>query len=464
MSGLLDNPEIQHYLQQACMGIRSRALREEISVELVSHLEEAIGEEEAAGASTEEAQAIAIQRMGDPRELGKRLRSIHQPRIDWMMLLALIGVLGVGMLMASSIPLAGRRPDYAYLPKQLSLGVIGLGLALIIRRLDYRKLHKLSWFLYGGTVLFSVLPYLNLLNTTSNGYYFIEADINAMFYLKPTLSIIPSSITPFLFLISLAGILNSPLWNGVRSKRRTLLVNSMVAICFLFVPCFFYIFASEPASGILYLISAMLILTIMRTSWKQITLFFGALIAFCSLTVSLLNQFTSTLWWFNLSSLSFNYHSTDALERGVLLNSSIKAIREGGLWGHGYGVKLDSLPGFYSEMAFAYLNYSMGWLLSLGVAALMLLLLVRLFINSSQVGNRYGQLLATGLSSIFAVQVIWNLGMSVGLLPMMGLSLPFLSYGPLQLFVHLVIVGVILSALKPRYPQAATANNSFSIQ
>jgi cell division protein FtsW (lipid II flippase) len=143
-----------------------------------------------------------------------------------------------------------------------------------------------------------------------------------------------------------------------------------------------------------------------------------------------------------LSSLSFNYHSRDALERGVLVkvNSSIKAIREGGLWGHGYGVKLDNLPGFYSEMAFAYLNYSMGWLLSLGVAVLLLLLLVRLFINSSKVGNRYGQLLATGLSSIFAVQVIWNLGMSVGLLPMMGL------------------------ALQPRRPQAATAHNSFSIQ
>jgi cell division protein FtsW (lipid II flippase) len=464
MSRPLDNSEIQYFLQQACVGIRSRALREEITVELMSHLEEAIGEEEAAGASEQEAITIAICRMGDPGDLGERMRSIHKPRVDWMLLLALMGILGVGLLLASSIPLAGRRPDYAYLPKQLWMGVIGLGLALIIRRMDYQKLHKLSWFLYGGTVLFSVLPYLNLLSTTSNGNYFINTGINAMYYLRPTISIVPSSITPYLFLISLAGILSSPLWNGVRSKRRTLLVNSMVAICFLFVPCFFYIFASEPASGILYIISSMLILIIMRTSWKQVTLFFAALITFCSLTVIFLNQFTGTLWWFNLSSLSFNYHSRDALERGVLLNSSIKAIREGGLWGHGFGVKLDYLPGFYSEMAFAYLNYSMGWLLSLGVAVLLLLLLVRLFINSSMVVNRYGQLLATGLSSIFAVQVIWNLGMSVGLLPMMGLALPFLSYGPLQLVVQLVMVGVILSALKPRRPQAAVAHHSFSIQ
>ncbi|MCL6458842.1 MAG: permease prefix domain 1-containing protein [Gorillibacterium sp.] len=58
--------------------------------------------------------------------------------------------------------------------------------------------------------------------------------------------------------------------------------------------------------------------------------------------------------------------------------------------------------------------------------------------------------LMIGLASLFAVQVIWNLGMSFGLLPIMGVSLPFLSYGPVQLFFQLLMMGIMLSVSRRR--------------
>lgn len=84
----------------------------------------------------------------------------------------------------------------------------------------------------------------------------------------------------------------------------------------------------------------------------------------------------------------------------------------------------------------------------------MVFFFVRVLRIGGQISHTYGRLVLTGLTSLFAVQVFWNLAMSVGLVPVMGISFPFLSYGVTQLLVQLCVMGMMLSVTRRRYMPA----------
>ena len=120
----------------------------------------------------------------------------------------------------------------------------------------------------------------------------------------------------------------------------------------------------------------------------------------------------------------------------------------GGLFGVGYGESAQKyyfLPEPHNDFAFAVIAEEWGWV---GVAALLMLIGLIGFLGlriARRAPDAFGFLLAVGLTSLIVVSALIHMGVSVGLLPTTGITLPFISYGGSSLVVSLAAVGILLN-------------------
>jgi rod shape determining protein RodA len=144
----------------------------------------------------------------------------------------------------------------------------------------------------------------------------------------------------------------------------------------------------------------------------------------------------------------------DPLGAGYNVLQSKVAIGSGGLLGKGYlhgsQTQLNFIPEQWTDFIFCVVGEEFGFIGAAVVLGLFLTLLVRGVTLGSTVKNKYGSTLAIAITSIFAVHVFMNVGMSVGLLPVVGVPLPFLSYGGSALLTNLTMVGVLMNLYSNR--------------
>lgn len=442
MTTFSSNETLDTYMNQVCQKFRPGKAQEAIRIELVNHLEEVLAEEQAAGCSAEEAANRAIARMGDPAALGKSLWRIHKPRVDLALLLPLMVLLGFGVLLACALPLAlsSRFAGSPY--KHILVLIIGLATAAGIRLINYRLLARYSGYLFAATLLFTVLPYWV---SFGSAVYAIP-----VYNLGPLLPIViyPSQLAPYLLIVALAGILSGKWWNKPdRTRRQTAQLYVFAASCLIALPFFILQDQGNFTSVILYGVASFVLFVQVRTSWLRLTLLYVPAIVFWMISMG--DRMSDRMRTFLIY-----FRQKDPLNADYQVTQSIKAIQEAGLWGHGYGVPLKGLPVVESEMAFSYLTYSLGWVTALGLIAVLLFFSIWLFRMSRQISHHYGRLLFTGLSTLFAFQVLWNLGMAVQVVPILAIPLPFVSYGNTLLFIQLVIMGLMLSVTRRRYMPA----------
>ena len=128
-------------------------------------------------------------------------------------------------------------------------------------------------------------------------------------------------------------------------------------------------------------------------------------------------------------------------------NSKV-AIGSGGFTGKGLfqGTQksLDYLPVAKSDFIFSVIGEELGFLGCAAVIALYALFLFRIIRIAHNSKNRFGTLIVTGLGSMFMFQIFENIGMTMGIMPVTGITLPFISYGGTSIIVNMVAVGIIL--------------------
>jgi rod shape determining protein RodA len=144
----------------------------------------------------------------------------------------------------------------------------------------------------------------------------------------------------------------------------------------------------------------------------------------------------------------------DPLGAGYNVLQSKVAIGSGGLLGKGYlhgsQTQLNFIPEQWTDFIFCVVGEEFGFIGAAVVLGLFLTLLVRGVNLGSIVKNKYGSTLAIAITSIFAVHVFMNVGMSVGLLPVVGVPLPFLSYGGSALLTNMTMVGILMNLYSNR--------------
>lgn len=146
--------------------------------------------------------------------------------------------------------------------------------------------------------------------------------------------------------------------------------------------------------------------------------------------------------------------NNDPLGAGYNVIQAKVAIGSGGFFGKGYlqgtQTQLNFIPKQWTDFIFCVPGEEFGFL----GAAIVLALFATLLVHGVRVGytakNRFGSTIAIGIAALFAVHVFVNIGMSVGLMPVMGIPLPFLSYGGSSLCSYMIMVGLMMNVYANR--------------
>jgi len=142
-------------------------------------------------------------------------------------------------------------------------------------------------------------------------------------------------------------------------------------------------------------------------------------------------------------------------EEGYQIVHSLMAFGSGGLWGAGVGKgyqKLFYLPEPHTDFIFSVIGEELGLFGVLVIVGLFSLIIWRGILISANTDDLFGSLVALGITAALGLQVCVNMGVSLGLLPAKGLTLPFLSYGGTSLLINMASVGILMNiaASRPR--------------
>lgn len=125
------------------------------------------------------------------------------------------------------------------------------------------------------------------------------------------------------------------------------------------------------------------------------------------------------------------------------------AVGSGGLWGKGLlggtQSRLSFLPERHTDFIFSVLAEEMGFMGVLFLVSLLGCLLIRAFSIAYHARDRLGALIATGVLTVFGLQIFLNIGMTIGLIPIIGLPLPLMSYGGSSLITTFLCLGLLMN-------------------
>jgi rod shape determining protein RodA len=152
---------------------------------------------------------------------------------------------------------------------------------------------------------------------------------------------------------------------------------------------------------------------------------------------------------------SFIDPSSDPRGAGYQINQSLIAVGSGGLWGKGTNqgtqTQGDFLPIPYTDFIFAAFCEEHGFVGGIGVLLLYFLILTRLIQNAQQASDMPGSFIIMGLVAVILFQIMVNIGMVVGLMPVTGIPLPLMSYGGSSILFTFLALGIVMNIRMRRF-------------
>lgn len=369
--------------------------------------------------------------------------------LDWLLLSTVLAltVLGVVMIWSATQPmlLAQGLNPHTYLLKQLLNIALGLILMLLVGSLDARQLRMLAPVVYGLSCL-GLLAVLTPLGTIVNGAK-SWISIGAGFQIEPSefakLSVIVISAMllsqPQAQSRSAAGKEARP---GAKAIAKTLGLGAFPIL----------LVAAEPDLGVM-IVLVLLVVGLIAISGVRLRWLIGMTAAgvLGILAVAKLHLLKA----YQISRLtSFINPSADPRGTGYSAAQSKIAVGSGGLHGtglfHSQLISGNFVPEQHTDFIFAVIGNELGFVGSMLVIGLLSLLLICALRIATKAEDQFGMLVASGISIWFAVQAFINIGMTIGIMPVTGLPLPFVSYGGSAMFADMIAVGLLLSVRRRR--------------
>ncbi len=372
------------------------------------------------------------QRPGSSRVKARLSLPFH---LTWVITLVLL-VIGLCMMLSVSTAVSG--PDKLfYLRNQGFTAAVGLGLLVLLSRVDYRKVRGLS-------VAFLAFVVLSLLIVHVPGVARVEGGARSYISMGP-FTYQPSEFAKLAVVLAGAHILSSP--RVADGRFRSYMVPFGVSGLLM---CLLVVWERDLGTAIILAGLVMGMLWMGGMKGRHILLMGGAgLGAALGLILSSPVRMSRVLAVINPSA-----HASGS---GWQLSQSLIALGRGGWFGVGPGQsvqKYQYLPKARSDMIFAILGEEFG----LVGAGLVILLFVAFAIVCWRLARRcnepLGRLLIAGCGMLVTLEAVVNIGGVIGALPLTGVPLPFISYGRNSLLVMLAAVGLIL-AVGRRAPDAA---------
>jgi rod shape-determining protein RodA len=355
---------------------------------------------------------------------GSRLR-----RLDWVLLLVVLALSLVGTLLVWS---ATRGVgSHTFLVKQVINIVIGLILLAGVSLLDYRQLRLYAPVLYAVSLL-GLVAALTPLGTPVNGS-------KSWITLPAGFQIEPSEFGKIAIILMSATFLGRVRQAGGRPGPRAVALTVVCAV----VPI--ALVEREPDLGVviimLLLLAGAIALSGIRLRWLAVLAAVGTLAVLAVLKLHLLHSY-------QLHRLtSFLNPTADPTGTGYNAAQAKIAVGSGGLFGqglfHGQMIAGNFVPEQHTDFIFAVAGEELGFVGCAVIIGLLAILLLRALRIAARADDQFGMLVASGIAIWFAVQSFINIGMTVGIMPVTGLPLPFVSYGGSAMFADMIAIGML---------------------
>ena len=389
--------------------------------------------------------------LGGRRTIGGRLAGLARRafarksplrRLDWILLAAVLALSLVGTLLVWSATQPGLlhsgSDPRTYLMKQLLNIALGLAFMAAVAFLDYRQLRLYAPIVYGLSCL-GLLVVLTPLGSIVNGAH-------SWISLPGGFQIEPSEYAK-LSVILMTAMLVGELQHG---ERRPRLRAAAIALAVAAVPI--VLVAAEPDLGVVILMLALIVgliaLSGIRLYWLGGLVAAGTLVMVAVINLHLIRAY-------QLDRLTaFLHPSADPQGTGYSAAQAKIAIGSGGLYGqglfHGQLVSGNFVPEQHTDFIFAVAGEELGFVGCVVIIALLALVLLRALRIAARADDQFGMLLASGVAIWFGVQSFVNIGMTMGIMPVTGLPLPFVSYGGSAIFADMIAVGALQAVYRHR--------------
>jgi rod shape determining protein RodA len=390
-------------------------------------------------------------------------RAWHGLPLDPLLALA---VVGLGIASALTLGAATREaipgdPGY-YVNRQVVYLVIGLILMVVLARVDYARLRRLQYPIYALLIL-SILAVLGAGHETKGATRAISL---------PFFSFQASELGKVLLTVALASFIVD---RTRRLRERDTTVRVMLAAL---VPAMLVIVQPDLGSGMVYMVIAFVLLLAAGTPWQQL----GGLVALVCVSVAIVLVAAPALGVHvlkpyqaerltaflnpssNFAEIKEKESKTGEPDPRYQLAQSKIAIGSGEKTGRGSNSTVltgNYLPEDDTDFVFAAVGEQYGFLGAGLVLCLYGLLIWRTLRILTMSKDLFGSLLAAGVAAMLMFQVFVNVGMTIGIMPITGVTLPLMSYGGSSVITTLLAVGLLQSiyvqarasaALKGRVP------------
>ena len=371
---------------------------------------------------------------GAPRRK-KRVKSKPAERgsMDLIFLILVLTLLGIGWIMLFSASYAYAYyydgNSFHYITRQLAFAVVGVVALLVVSQIDYHILRRFALLLLGGTLFLLVLVL----------FYHTQATAKRWIPIVGTFTFQPSELAKFTIVVVFAHLISLN-YDRMSDPRYGLwpFLSIMGIIALLMV-------LQPHLSGTILILSiGVVMMFIGGTNLKWFALgglfLVGAVVVIIFIPDAVPYAMSRLEHWINPAS--------DPTGAGYQTLQSLYAIGSGGLLGVGIGNSRQKhlyLPEPQNDFVFSVVCEELGFVGATIILLLFVLLVWRGFAIAMRCRDRFGSMLAVGLTTQVGVQTILNIAVVSNTIPNTGISLPFFSYGGTALCMLLAQMGVVLS-------------------
>ena len=365
---------------------------------------------------------------GDYMELIKKNKIIFT-------FIIIFGIISFLSIYSASIYITDEQGKLYF--KQILWYVVGIFLILFVNKIKLSTIYKYSFFIY----MFGVILLIGLFFTDEiNGSH-------AWYNTFGIISIQPSEFMKIFIIIFLSSLIYK--FFNKEKKISTKKELKLIFLCFITVllPSILTFLEPDTGSVIIYFVIffSMLYISGINKKWFIFFLSFTLVL----LTIFLLFYFFKQDLFVDIFGSSFFYRMDRIINfyngSGMQLNNSLISIASGGITGHGFNNTPIYFPEAGTDFIFSVFTSNFGLLGSVGLISLLLsfnLYLIKISFNITSLKDKYTMV---GIVSAFIYQCVQNIGMCIGILPITGITLPFISYGGSSVLSYMLLLGIIIN-------------------
>ena len=364
--------------------------------------------------------------------------------VDWVLVLAVVAISGIGALMIFSAT-RGRRGadtiDPFFLERQGLYVVIGLGIMAFAAAVDYRRLRELAPFIYAST-LFLLFAVLTPLGSNRRG-------AQAWFTLPSGFQLQPSEFAKLGVIIMLAS------YCGVSTSSGDLLPMGprriAKAIALATAPLLLILLQPDLGTALVFGAITLAVLSVSGTQARYLLLLAAVVVAISAGVLK-----SGVLQDYQKDRLTTFLDPTKGTRDAAFnLNQSKIAIGSGGIIGKGVfegtQTKLRFVPEQHTDFIFSVVGEETGLLGSALLLALFGIVMWRTWRAAAMANDSVGTLICVGVLAMLCFQVFENVGMTMGIMPITGITLPFVSFGGSSTIACFGAVGLVLNVHMRRF-------------